>query len=119
MGNCQSLQSLPDFGSCLTAWVTENIVYGLFLSDHTILDQVETEIVVLSGIMSQNLHAETSWHLRGMRRIGMTRDAVEKIHECVSQNLVVLKLDPMLTMTQRFDWLAKSSIFPLIECRPS
>ena len=38
-----------------TAWLSTEITYGLYLSDHSILDAVDTELVVLGGIMMQNL----------------------------------------------------------------
>lgn len=60
------------------------LLIGLYLSDHTILDAVDTELVVLSGIMIQNLRTETGWHLRGTRRIGVSYDDVETIQQCVS-----------------------------------
>ena len=63
------------------------ITYGLYLSDHTILDAVDTELVVLSGIMMQNLKTETGWHLRGTRRIGVSHDDVETIQQCVSVSI--------------------------------
>lgn len=68
----------------LTAWLSIEITYGLYLSDHSILDGVDTELVVLSGIMIQNLSRETGWHLRGTRRIGVSYDDVETIQQCVS-----------------------------------
>ena len=77
---------------CVAAWVTESIVYGLFLSDQSVLDPVETEIVVLSGIMMQNLPSETGWHMRGMRRIGATKHDVERIWTCVSRRCLVYGL---------------------------
>lgn len=68
-------------------WLSKNITYGLYLSDHSILNDVETELVVLSGIMIQNLPRETGWHLRGTRRIGVSKEDVETIQQCVSSNL--------------------------------
>ncbi len=65
------------------AWVSANITYGLYLSDHSILDAIDTEMVVLSGIMIQNLKRETGWHLRGTRRIGVSFDDVEVVQQCV------------------------------------
>ncbi|KAK0328289.1 hypothetical protein LTR54_001976 [Friedmanniomyces endolithicus] len=58
-------------------WLSIEITYGLYLSDHTILDGIDTELVVLSGIMMQNLARETGWHLRGTRRIGVSFEDVE------------------------------------------
>ncbi len=65
------------------AWISANITYGLYLSDHTILDGFDTEMVVLAGIMIQNLKHETHWHLRGTRRLGVSREDVEVVHQCI------------------------------------
>lgn len=65
-------------------WLSVEITYGLYLSDHSILDGIDTELVVLSGIMMQNLPRETGWHLRGTRRIGVSNEDVELIQQCVS-----------------------------------
>jgi hypothetical protein len=77
-------------------WTSKQITYGLYLSDHSILNDVETELTVLSGIMIQNLPRETAWHLRGTRRIGVGSEDVETIQQCVSaqQPWVVRVLSP-------------------------
>ncbi|KAK0507110.1 hypothetical protein JMJ35_010568 [Cladonia borealis] len=72
------MESHKDF-----AWITRNITYGLYLSDHSILDGVDTELVVLSGIMIQNLRHETAWHLRGLRRVGVSSEDVELVQQCI------------------------------------
>ncbi|KAF2194918.1 hypothetical protein K469DRAFT_698481 [Zopfia rhizophila CBS 207.26] len=72
------LSSQKDFD-----WLSKNITYGLYLSDHTILNDIETELVVLAGIMIQNLPRETAWHLRGTRRIGVSKEDVESIQQCI------------------------------------
>ncbi|KAH7082288.1 hypothetical protein FB567DRAFT_448268 [Paraphoma chrysanthemicola] len=64
-------------------WTSKQITYGLYLSDHSILNDVETELTVLTGIMIQNLPRETAWHLRGTRRIGVSKEDVETIQQCV------------------------------------
>jgi uncharacterized alpha-E superfamily protein len=66
-----------------TDWTSKQITYGLYLSDHSILNDVETELTVLSGIMIQNLPRETAWHLRGTRRIGVSMEDVETLQQCV------------------------------------
>ncbi|PPJ61210.1 hypothetical protein CBER1_10285 [Cercospora berteroae] len=66
-------------------WLSREITYGLFLSDHEILGPVETELIVLSGIAMQNLPREMGWHLRGTRRIGVSAEDVEKIHQCIEK----------------------------------
>lgn len=65
-------------------FISREITYGLYLSDHSILGPVETELVVLSGIMIQNLPLETAWHLRGSRRVGVSLNDVELVQQCVS-----------------------------------
>lgn len=65
-------------------FISREITYGFYLSDQSILGPVATELVVLTGIMIQNLPLETSWHLRGARRVGVSSDDVELIQQCVS-----------------------------------
>ena len=65
-------------------FLSREITYGLYLSDMTILDPIDTEMVVLSGIMIQNLPLATRWHLRGMRRLGVVAEDVEMVQKCVS-----------------------------------
>ena len=74
----------PSPPCAIIVWISQNITYGLYLSDHSILDGIDTEIVVLSGIMMQNLVRETGWHLRGTRRVGVSKEDTETIQQCVS-----------------------------------
>ena len=64
-------------------WVSTEITYGLYLSDRQVLDDWDTEVVVLAGIMIQNLPLETAWHIRGSRRIGMSLEDVKAVMEGV------------------------------------
>ncbi|KAH8645753.1 hypothetical protein BX600DRAFT_444312 [Xylariales sp. PMI_506] len=77
------------------AWISTEITYGLYLSDHSILGEVETELVVLPSIMIQNLAKETHWHIRGTRRIGVSKDDTRIICQCVETvaQFLGLKLD--------------------------
>lgn len=61
------------------AWLSAEITYGLYLSDRQVLDDVDTEMVVLPAIMSQNLPNETLWHIRGTRRIGVSKQDTEVV----------------------------------------
>jgi hypothetical protein len=65
------------------AWLSLEITYGLYLSDRQVLDDLDTQLVVLPGIMMQNLKSETHWHIRGTRRIGVSQKDVEMICSCV------------------------------------
>ncbi|KAF2733567.1 hypothetical protein EJ04DRAFT_577506 [Polyplosphaeria fusca] len=80
-----------DFG-----WISREITYGLYLSDHRILDGVETELVVLSGIMAQDLPKMVGWHLRACRRIGMSMEDCEAVQNCIELCLdfAVIALGP-------------------------
>jgi hypothetical protein len=66
-------------------WISTDITYGLYLSDRQVLDDVDTEVVVLVGIMIQNLPLETMWHIRGSRRIGISLDDVKAMMACVRE----------------------------------
>lgn len=68
----------PDF-----ALISADITYGLYLSDRQVLDDFDTEMVVLPAIMMQNLPTETHWHIRGTRRIGVSRADTEVVCRCV------------------------------------
>lgn len=65
------------------SWVSQEITYGLFLSDRQVLDDLDTQLVVLPAIMSQNLKTETHWHIRGTRRLGVPMEDVKIIWDCV------------------------------------
>ncbi|PWY66092.1 hypothetical protein BO70DRAFT_366578 [Aspergillus heteromorphus CBS 117.55] len=67
-----------DFG-----WLSREITYGLFLSDRDVLDDLDTQLVVLPAIMGQNLRLESRWHIRGTRRLGVEKADVEGVCECV------------------------------------
>ncbi|KAK8182433.1 hypothetical protein BC567DRAFT_219898 [Phyllosticta citribraziliensis] len=59
-------------------WLEKSVIYGLFLSDHEVLNEVETELVIMTSIMVQNLKAPTLWHVRGLRRLGISKKDVEE-----------------------------------------
>ncbi|GKZ29830.1 hypothetical protein AbraIFM66950_006691 [Aspergillus brasiliensis] len=65
------------------AWLSKEITYGLFLSDRGVLDDLDTQLVVLPAIMSQNLRIETHWHIRGTRRLGVSLEDVKVLCEGV------------------------------------
>lgn len=64
-------------------WISTEITYGLYLSDRQVLDDWDTEVVVLAGIAIQNLPLETHWHIRGARRIEFGVNDVKAILEGV------------------------------------
>ena len=64
-------------------WLEERVVYGMFLSDARVISQVENEVMVIAGIMCQDLPGPTMWHIRGLRRLGVDVESAEAILECV------------------------------------
>jgi len=83
-------------------WITERITYGLYLSDRQVLDDVETEMVVLPGIMIQNLRTETHWHIRGTRRLGVSAHDVKLVWDSVQSiaEYLGLRLNRVPTVEQ-------------------
>ncbi|PVI03190.1 hypothetical protein DM02DRAFT_521409 [Periconia macrospinosa] len=76
-------------------WISTEITYGLYLSDRKVLDDWDTEVVVLAGIAIQNLKLETHWHVRGSRRIGFSIEDVNTVLEGVRRvgGFMEVKLD--------------------------
>ncbi|KAF2450034.1 hypothetical protein P171DRAFT_507903 [Karstenula rhodostoma CBS 690.94] len=64
-----ALSSQKDFGTIATS---KSISYGLYLSDHSLINDVETELTVLGGITIQNLSRET-----------VSKEDVETIQQCI------------------------------------
>ena len=83
-------------------WISRHITYGLYLSDRQVLDDVETQMVVLPGIMIQNLPKETHWHIRGTRRIGVAQEDVRVVWEAVQMiaTFLGMKLDRLPTVEE-------------------
>lgn len=83
-------------------WLSTEITYGLYLSDRQNLDDWDTELLVLVGIMIQNLRLETHWHIRGTRRIGVEKKDVEVIVGCVRElaKFMGVKLDRVPTVEE-------------------
>lgn len=64
-------------------WMERAVIYGLFLSDHEVLSAIEAELVILSSIMTQGLAAPIIWHLRGLRRLGVSEEDTELVQQAV------------------------------------
>jgi hypothetical protein len=81
-------------------WISKEITYGLYLSDRQILDDIETELVVVSGIMIQNLKNETWWHIRGTRRQGVSKEDMQVVYDCIKEvaDFMGVKLDKVPTV---------------------
>lgn len=67
----------------LVEWLDRSLIYGLFLADHRVLSPVESELVILTCIMCQGLRAPTMWHMRGLRRLGVSEEDAEAVQSAV------------------------------------
>ena len=56
-------------------------MYGLYLSDFTLLTPIETEVVVFVTIMCTGLRGPSLWHLRGLGRLLGARGTDESTKE--------------------------------------
>jgi hypothetical protein len=74
-------------------WLEKSIIYGHFISDHTILSPVETELVIMPGILAQGLGAPAVWHIRGMLRLGVPREDVQAVVNSVKYITSTLGVD--------------------------
>lgn len=77
--NLDPIISSLGFNAPLVDYIDKSLVYGLFLADHSILSEVETSLVCVASIMCQGLRAPTSWHLRGLRRLGASEEDVQSV----------------------------------------
>lgn len=66
-------------------WLEINVVYGLFLSDFSVLSDVEVEIGVLAAITAQDIAGPTCWHIRGTQRLGVSKNDTDVILDVVKK----------------------------------
>jgi hypothetical protein len=66
-------------------WLEMRVVYGLFLSDLSVMTAVESEMVVLPAIMAQDILGPTIWHTRGLQRLGVSKVDTNIVLETVKQ----------------------------------
>lgn len=81
--NLEAILASLGTNSPLVEHIDKAIVYGLFLSDHSILTELETSLVCVASIMCQGLKAPTGWHLRGLRRLGASEDDVRAAERAI------------------------------------
>jgi hypothetical protein len=83
-------------------WISKEITYGLYLSGREVLDDIETELVVVGGIMVQNLWKETWWHIRGTRRVGVELEDMRVVYGCIEHvaQYCGVKLDRVPTVDE-------------------
>lgn len=83
MDNLDPVLGSLGFNSPLVEFLDKSIIYGLFLADHSILSDVEAQLVILSCIMCQGYRSPTLWHLSGLRRLGVSEENVEQVQKAL------------------------------------
>ena len=68
-------------------WLAKNVIYGMFWADESWLNRIETEIVVFSAILCQDVRNPTRRHLRALHRFGVSLEDIGQIMECVQKIL--------------------------------
>ena len=63
-------------------WLTKDIVYGMFYADDTVLDNVETELINYTAIVSLGLKVTVHNHLGGLMNMGLTLEEIEGVTKC-------------------------------------
>ncbi|KAK7517794.1 uncharacterized protein IWZ02DRAFT_212441 [Phyllosticta citriasiana] len=85
LGNLEPILSTWGSHEADFTWLEKSVIYGLFLSDHEVLSEIETELVIMTSIMAQNLKGPTLWHMRGLRRLGISKKDVEETVKIVTE----------------------------------
>ena len=62
----------PDF-----AWLSKDVVYGLFYGDDSVLDMLETELITYASVACQGLFVPMGNHLSGLQRLGISLEEAE------------------------------------------
>ena len=60
-------------------YIEKSIIYGLFLSDLSVLDSKESQMVSLVAILCGGYRGPSVWHLRGLRRVGCSAEEVDGV----------------------------------------
>ena len=64
-------------------WLAENYLYGMFLSDDSVLTPVETGLISYTTMVCQELTGPATRHLNGLRRYGVSDEELTAIVQCV------------------------------------
>ncbi|KAH8702976.1 hypothetical protein GQ44DRAFT_778295 [Phaeosphaeriaceae sp. PMI808] len=60
-------------------WALKDVIYGSFLSDLSILGQVENEMVVLACVAGQGAGSPVLSHYKGLRRVGTSAEEAKSV----------------------------------------
>ncbi|KAJ5288939.1 hypothetical protein N7478_001969 [Penicillium angulare] len=69
MASCGSFSA--DF-----TWASDNIIYGMFLSDESIINRVETSLMAISCMQCMGLQGTSKRHLNGLKNHGVSDEDI-------------------------------------------
>ncbi|KAJ6014750.1 hypothetical protein N7540_009341 [Penicillium herquei] len=72
MASCGSFSA--DF-----TWASDNIIYGMFLSDESVINHQETSLMTMPSMACMGLQGTSKRHLIGLRNHGISDDDLTKI----------------------------------------
>jgi hypothetical protein len=50
-------------------FLESSIIYGLYLSDHSVLTEIQTECIIVASMLCTGFGQPSLWHLRGLCRL--------------------------------------------------
>ena len=65
------------------SWTADNVIYGLFLSDESVINRQETTLMSYSSMACNDLLGTSRRHLVGLLNHGATEDDCTKVINCV------------------------------------
>lgn len=65
------------------SWLAENVIYGLFLSDESVMGGAETALMSYACMASMDLLGTSRRHLVGLRNHGVSEEDLLEVVECV------------------------------------
>ncbi|KAJ5220241.1 hypothetical protein N7468_009445 [Penicillium chermesinum] len=66
-------------------WASDNIIYGMFLSDESVINRPETSIMSYSCMACMGLEGTSRRHLAGLRNHGANDDELNAVTTCVKK----------------------------------
>lgn len=77
-----------------------SIIYGLYLSDHSVLTEIQSECVIVASMLCTGFGPPSLWHLRGLcRLLGARGDTIAENREVVDK---VQRFQDAITECVRF-----------------
>jgi hypothetical protein len=95
-----------------------SIIYGLYLSDHSVLTEIQTECVIIASMLCTGFSLPSLWHLRGLCRLLGARgptvaqnqkivDKVQQFEDAIKECVQYYKMEDKVKLK---DWPAVADV---------